>query len=90
LQSYQAVRLVLSGAERSGEALDFCLSLGGFGGDTGGPIVELLLVQAYLAIRRRYACARCGAVVWLIAIFNRAGDEAECHAASIIGALSSA
>ena len=84
------MRSILSRAEIGREALDLCLSLGSLGRDTGGPIVELLLVLANLIIRRRNARARGSGGALQLGTRSRVGDDARYHTASIIGRLSPA
>ena len=81
----EAVRAGFSSAELTRQPLDFRLSFGSFGGDTGRPIVELLLVLANLVIRRCNARARGGARAWEMGTSNRIGDWVEWHTPSIIG-----
>jgi hypothetical protein len=73
----EAVRAGFSSAELTRQPLDFRLSFSSLGGDTGRPIVELLLVLANLVIRRCNARTRGGARAREIGTSNRIGDWAE-------------
>src|ERR1700722_10041970 len=86
----ETVRAGFSSAELTRQPLDFRLSFSSFSGDTGRPIVELLLVLANLVIRRCNARARGGARAGKIGTSHRIGDWAERHTPSIIGGQSSA
>jgi len=74
LQSREVVHAFLGTTECTGKTLDLGLSLGRFGGDTGGPIVELLLILANLAIYRSDAGGRGGARPSQIGSCRRIGD----------------
>ena len=73
----EAVRASFSSAEVTRQPLDLRLSFGRFGGHTGRPIVELLLVLANLIIRRSDARARAGVRAWQMGTSKRIGNWAE-------------